>query len=73
MADEGADPTSAPLHKYVTIDSLKRILHGSIRFTQPTAGCGDESCHRGWSWSWGWARHYAPLMGGRQARWGCGQ
>jgi hypothetical protein len=37
MADEGTDPTSAPLHKYVTIDSLKRILRGSIRFTQPSA------------------------------------
>src|ERR1700726_2197468 len=28
---------SAPLYKYVNIEVLKRILNGSIRFTQPSA------------------------------------
>ena len=38
-SNEGALPpqASAPLHKYVHIDGLLRILGGSIRFTQPGA------------------------------------
>jgi hypothetical protein len=34
MTDEA---TCAPLHKYVDMAGLKRILQGSIRFTQPSA------------------------------------
>jgi len=29
--------TSPALHKYVRMDGLRRILDGSIRFTQPSA------------------------------------
>jgi hypothetical protein len=37
MTHEAVGATSAPLYKYVDIAGLKRILQGSIRFTQPSA------------------------------------
>jgi hypothetical protein len=37
MTDEATGAPSAPFHKYVDIAGLKRILQGSIRFTQPSA------------------------------------
>ncbi len=37
MTDEATGAASTPLYKYVDIAALKRILQGSIRFTQPSA------------------------------------
>lgn len=37
MTDVATGAASAPLYKYVDIAGLKRILQGSIRFTQPSA------------------------------------
>lgn len=37
MTDEAVGAPSVPLYKYVDIAGLKRILQGSIRFTQPSA------------------------------------
>jgi hypothetical protein len=37
MTDAATGAASAPLFKYVDIAGLKRILEGSIRFTQPSA------------------------------------
>ena len=36
-SDQATTTASAPLYKYVDISGLKRILRGSIRFTQPSA------------------------------------
>jgi hypothetical protein len=37
MTDAATGAASAPLYKYVDIAGLKRILQGSVRFTQPSA------------------------------------
>ena len=37
MTDEANSAAFAPLYKYVDIAGLKRILQGSVRFTQPSA------------------------------------
>jgi len=37
MMPEATDPAASSLYKYVNIAGLKRILQGSIRFTQPSA------------------------------------
>jgi hypothetical protein len=37
MTDAAAGAASTPLYKYVDIAGLKRILQGSVRFTQPSA------------------------------------
>jgi hypothetical protein len=37
MSTESASASSPSLFKYVTVDTLRRILTGSIRFTQPSA------------------------------------
>jgi hypothetical protein len=37
MTSDSANSASSPLYKYVSIAGLRRILEGSIRFTQPSA------------------------------------
>jgi hypothetical protein len=37
MTDAATGAASTPLYKYVDIAVLKRILQGSVRFTQPSA------------------------------------
>ena len=37
MTDEAAGAVSKPIYKYVDIAGLRRLLQGSIRFTQPSA------------------------------------
>ena len=37
MTDKATGAASTPLYKYVDIAGLKRILQGSMRFTQPSA------------------------------------
>ncbi len=37
LNDATADSASVPLYKYIDLAGLKRILAGSIRFTQPSA------------------------------------